>query len=303
MVRMWRPQGGGNLPALDRAAARPALGPPLAGSARSGGVSAPGPAVWGGARADGAGAPRDPRLGAGTQLPCAAGLRAVPRAAHAATPTPLPSRKRPTAPTQFPRGSRPAQRARTYRTGTAAEGGDGASVRSGSDEGAAGCRPTLRLRTARVRAGAQAQRGAREEEEAPPSPARWWPRGERARARGGVYWGAPREAPHTAARAPAHRCPPGGAPRDSPQARKYPRHLRQGSICSRPSQFLSCRAGVALGGGTHGAGSGGPGKALKVDPQPQPSLPATLPGLRCSAPSHKPPAGHPGSAPGNRLTH
>ena len=35
MVRMWRPQGGGNLPALDRAAARPALGPPLAGSARS----------------------------------------------------------------------------------------------------------------------------------------------------------------------------------------------------------------------------------------------------------------------------
>lgn len=171
MVRMWQPQGGGDLPALDRAAARPALGPPLAGSARSGGVSAPGPAVWGGAGAYGAGAARDPRRGAGTQLPCAAGLRAATRAAHAATSTPLPSRKRPTAPTQFPRGSQPTQRARTYQIGTAAEGGDGAGVWSGSDEGAAGCRPALLLRTARVWAGTQAPRGAREEEEAPPSPA------------------------------------------------------------------------------------------------------------------------------------
>ncbi|XP_055273566.1 collagen alpha-1(I) chain-like [Moschus berezovskii] len=111
-------------------------------------------------------------------------------------------------------------------SGTAAESEAGAGVRSGSKEGAAGCRPTWRLRTARVRAGAQAPRGAREDEEAPPSAAQprplaatWGAGAGRGRSLlGGGPW-----------RGPAHRCPPGGAPRDSPRAPKYPRHLRQGS--------------------------------------------------------------------------
>lgn len=84
-----------------------------------------------------------------------------------------------------PRGSRLTGRGRRRRAGILGQ----RSVRV--ESGAADCRPTAGLRTAR----APAPLGAREEEEAPPSPARRRPRGERASSGAESAGGGRRERP------------------------------------------------------------------------------------------------------------
>lgn len=166
-----------------------------------------------------------------------------------------------------PRGSRLTGRGRRRRAGILGQ----RSVRV--ESGAADCRPTAGLRTAT----APAPLAAREEEEAPPSPARRRPRGERASAGAESAGGAPGEAPPALASW-------AGAQRESPRVYKYPGRLRRGSTGSRPCQFRCSWAGVALGSETHRAGKGWgrPGKHLEVVSPPQPSLSA--PSLGSTAP-------------------